>query len=256
MKVVILAGGYGTRLAEETAIRPKPMIEIGGRPILWHIMKIYSAYGLNDFVICLGYRGYYIKEFFSNYFLHTADVTFDVRANKMQILRDTAEPWRVTLIDTGENTQTGGRIHRIADHICDDEAFAMTYGDGVGDMDIPATLSFHRSHGKMATVTAVRPPRRFGAIAFDGPKVVDFVEKPHEDGGWVSGGFFILSPKVLGLLDGDASVWELGPMEWLARNDELRAFRHHGFWHPMDTLRDKTFLEEQWSGGNAPWRVW
>lgn len=256
MKVVILAGGFGTRLAEETAVRPKPMIEIGGRPILWHIMKIYSAYGLNDFVICLGYRGYYIKEFFSNYFLHTADVTFDVRANTMQILRDTAEPWRVTLIDTGENTQTGGRIRRIADHIRDDEAFAMTYGDGVGDMDIAAALGFHRAHGRMATVTAVRPPRRFGAIAFEGTKVVNFIEKPHEDGGWVSGGFFILSPKVLDLLDGDGAVWELGPMEWLARNDELRAFRHQGFWHPMDTLRDKTFLEEKWSGGAPPWRVW
>ncbi|MFZ4533611.1 MAG: glucose-1-phosphate cytidylyltransferase [Alsobacter sp.] len=256
MKVVILAGGLGTRLAEETSVRPKPMVEIGGRPIIWHIMKIYSAAGFTDFIICLGYKGYYIKEFFSNYFLHTADVTFDMRTNSMTVHRETAEPWRVTLVDTGEATQTGGRIRRIAPHLDADEPFALTYGDGVADIDIRAELAFHQSHGRLATVTAVRPARRFGTIALDGDRVTTFAEKPEDEGGWISGGFFILSPRVLPLIAGDSTVWEREPLETLARQGELRAYVHRGFWHPMDTLRDKTFLEEEWAGSRAPWRIW
>jgi len=256
MKVVILAGGLGTRLAEETSVRPKPMVEVGGRPIIWHIMKIYSAAGFTDFIICLGYKGYYIKEFFSNYFLHTADVTFDMRTNSMTVHRETAEPWRVTLVDTGEATQTGGRIRRIIPHLDTDEPFALTYGDGVADIDIKAELAFHQSHGRLATLTAVRPARRFGTIALDGDRVTTFAEKPDDEGGWISGGFFILSPRVLSLIAGDSTVWEREPLETLARQGELRAYVHRGFWHPMDTLRDKTFLEEEWASNRAPWRIW
>jgi glucose-1-phosphate cytidylyltransferase len=256
MKVVILTGGLGTRLAEETSVRPKPMVEIGGRPILWHIMKIYSAHGFNEFVICLGYKGYHIKEFFSNYFLHMSDVTFDMSANKMEVHREMAEPWRVTLVDTGDQTMTGGRIKRIRDYVGDDEVFALTYGDGVGDVDLTRQLAFHRAHGKLATVTAVRPAKRFGAIALDGDRVVSFAEKPEDEGGWVSGGFFLLSPRVCDLIEGDSTVWERDPMNRLAERGELQAFVHPGFWAPMDTLRDKQFLEEEWASGRAPWRLW
>jgi len=256
MKVVILTGGMGTRLAEETAIRPKPMVEIGGRPILWHIMKIYSAHGFNEFVICLGYKGYYIKEFFSNYFLHMSDVTFDMRANKMEVHREMAEPWRVTLIDTGEQTMTGGRIKRIRDYVADDDVFALTYGDGVGNIDLTAQLAFHRAHGKLATVTAVRPAKRFGTLLLDGDRVAAFTEKPDDEGGWISGGFFMLSPKVCDLIAGDDTVWEREPMNQLTAQGQLQAFVHPGFWSPMDTLRDKIFLEDHWASGAAPWRVW
>lgn len=256
MKVVILAGGLGTRLVEETTTRPKPMVEIGGRPILWHIMKIYSAHGFNEFVICLGYKGYYVKEFFSNYFLHMSDVTFDMRANRMEVHRESAEPWRVTLIDTGEKTMTGGRIRRALEYVGDDDVFALTYGDGVGDVDLTKQLDFHRAHGKLATVTAVRPSRRFGAISLVDERVVAFSEKPEDDGGWVNGGFFLLSPKVGDLITDDATVWERGPMNRLAETDQLRAFIHKGFWAPMDTLRDKLFLDEAWNRGDAPWRIW
>ena len=256
MKVVILTGGLGTRLAEETAVRPKPMVEIGGRPILWHIMKIYSSFGFNEFVICLGYKGYFIKEFFSNYFLHMSDVTFDIQARTMQVHRQSAEPWRVTLVDTGEQTQTGGRVKRIMEHVAGDDVFALTYGDGVADIDIAAELAFHRAHGKMATVAAVRPAKRFGVITMDETRVVSFAEKPDNEGGWISGGFFLLSPKVGQLIAGDESVWEREPMQWLAEHDEMRAFVHPGFWHPMDTLRDKMFLEGEWAGGKPKWKVW
>ena len=256
MKVVILTGGMGTRLVEETSIRPKPMVEIGGRPILWHIMKIYSAHGFNEFVLCLGYKGYYIKEFFANYFLHLSDVTFDMANNRMEVHRQHAEPWRVTLVDTGEKTMTGGRIKRVREYLQDDDVFAMTYGDGVGDVDIGAELDFHRRHGKLATITAVRPPRRFGEIALDGDQVFSFREKPASEWGWISGGFFLLSPKVLDLVADDTTSWEHEPMNWLADNGELRAFVHEGFWHPMDTLRDKMFLEDEWSAGRARWKTW
>jgi glucose-1-phosphate cytidylyltransferase len=256
MKVVILTGGMGTRLAEETSVRPKPMVEIGGKPILWHIMKIYSAYGFNEFVICLGFKGYYIKEFFSNYFLHMSDVTLDMRANKMEVHREHAEPWRVTLIDTGEKTMTGGRVKRIYEHIAGDDVFALTYGDGVGNVDVAAQLAFHRAHGKLATVTGVRPPKRFGSLELDGDRVASFSEKPEGEGGWVSGGFFLLSPKVCDLIGGDDTVFEHGPVRALAADDQLRAFVHPGFWAPMDTLRDKIALEELWASGEAPWRVW
>jgi glucose-1-phosphate cytidylyltransferase len=256
MKVVILAGGLGTRLVEETTTRPKPMVEIGGRPILWHIMKIYSAHGFNEFVICLGYKGYYVKEFFSNYFLRMSDVTFDMRANRMEVHRESAEPWRVTLIDTGEKTMTGGRIRRALEYVGDDDVFALTYGDGVGDVDLTKQLAFHRAHGKLATVTAVRPTRRFGAISLVDERVVAFSEKPEDDGGWVNGGFFLLSPKVGDLITDDATVWERGPMNRLAETDQLRAFIHKGFWAPMDTLRDKLFLDEAWNRGDASWRIW
>jgi glucose-1-phosphate cytidylyltransferase len=256
MKAVILTGGLGTRLAEETSVRPKPMVEIGGRPILWHIMKIYSAHGINDFVICLGYKGYYIKEFFSNYFLHMSDVTFDMGANRMEVHRESAEPWRVTLIDTGDKTMTGGRLKRVIDHVAKDEVFALTYGDGVTDLDITSEIAFHRAHGKLATVAAVRPSKRFGAITIEGDKVVSFKEKPEDDGGWINGGFFLLSPKVADLIPGDETVWEREPMNWLAEHEQLRAFVHPGFWHPMDTLRDKMFLEEEWAAGRPKWRVW
>ena len=256
LKVVILAGGLGTRISEETSARPKPMVEIGGRPILWHIMKIYSAFGVTDFIVCLGYKGYMIKEYFANYFLHMSDVTLHLAENRMDVHRETAEPWRVTLVDTGERTQTGGRLKRVLPHIGDVPVFALTYGDGVADLDLAAEMAFHQSHGRKATVTAVRPAKRFGALTLQGDRVVAFEEKPQDDGGWINGGFFLLSPSVGDLIEGDDTVWERGPMEALARADQLRAYHHRGFWHPMDTLRDRTFLEEQWAGGAPAWRVW
>jgi glucose-1-phosphate cytidylyltransferase len=256
MKVVILAGGLGTRLAEESGVRPKPMIEIGGRPVLWHVMKIYSHRGFNDFIICLGYKGYIIKEYFANYFLHSSDVTFHMRENRMDVHRQTAEPWRVTLVDTGESTQTGGRLKRVLPHIGSDPVFALTYGDGVADIDLTAELAFHKAHGRKATVAAVRPVSRFGALKLDGDRVVDFVEKPENDGGWVNGGFFLLSPMIGELLGGDETVWERGPLETLAQTGELHAYLHRGFWQPMDTLRDRIYLEQQWQSGKAPWKQW
>jgi glucose-1-phosphate cytidylyltransferase len=256
MKVVILAGGLGSRLAEETIVRPKPMVEIGGKPILWHIMKIYSQHGFTDFIICLGYKGYLIKEFFANYFLHTSDVTLHLADNRMEVHRNTSESWRVTLVDTGDQSQTGGRIKRILPYVADDPYFALTYGDGVADVDIPAEIAFHLAHGRKATVTAVRPVGRFGAMGIDGARVVAFEEKPETDGGWINGGFFLLSPSVGALIAGDQTVWEREPMEALAAGDELRAFVHGGFWHPMDTLRDRNFLEEQWAKGVARWKTW
>ncbi|CAN7181800.1 glucose-1-phosphate cytidylyltransferase [Bosea sp. LjRoot237] len=256
MKVVILAGGLGTRLAEETGVRPKPLVEIGGRPILWHIMKFYSHYGFNDFIICLGYKGYAIKEFFANYFLHTSDVTFHVSENRMEVHRNAAEPWTVKLIDTGEDTMTGGRVKRIIPYVASDPFFALTYGDGVTDMDLDAEIAFHKAHGRKATVTVVRPAKRFGALTVEGDRVTDFREKPHDDGGWINGGFFLLSPSVGELIEGDHTIWEREPMEMLARTDQMRAYTHNGFWHPMDTLRDRTFLEEEWASGRAQWRKW
>ncbi|MDO9006012.1 MAG: glucose-1-phosphate cytidylyltransferase [Aquabacterium sp.] len=256
MKAVILAGGLGTRISEETHLRPKPMIEIGGKPILWHIMKMYSAHGVNDFVICCGYKGYVIKEYFANYFLHMSDVTFDMQANTMEVHQRKAEPWRVTLVDTGDNTLTGGRLLRVADYIRDDEAFCFTYGDGVSDIDIRSEIAFHRAHGKLATIAAVQPPGRYGALQLQGQQVSGFTEKPRGDGGLINGGFFVLSPKVLSLIGGDSTTWESGPLETLAKQGELRAWEHGGFWQPMDTLRDKTQLEELWSSGAAPWKTW
>ena len=255
MKAVILAGGLGTRISEETSLRPKPMVEIGGKPVLWHIMKMYSAHGINEFVVCCGYKGYLIKEYFANYFLHTSDVTFDMQHNKMEVHQRFAEPWKVTLVDTGENTMTGGRLKRVRDHL-GDEDFCFTYGDGVSDVDITESLSFHRRHGRLATLTGVQPPGRFGVLNIKGDHVTSFEEKPHGDGGWVNGGFFVLSPKVIDLIENDTTVWERGPMEQLAREDQLSAYLHHGFWQPMDTLRDKNHLEELWQSGKAPWKVW
>lgn len=256
MKVVILAGGLGTRLSEETSLRPKPMVEIGGRPILWHIMKIYSAHGFNEFVLCLGFKGYCIKEFFSNYFLHMSDVTFDMRANRMEVHREHAEPWRVTLVDTGDKTMTGGRIKRIREHVADDEMFALTYGDGVADIDLSAEIAFHRAHGRLATVAAVRPAKRFGLLDLDGERVVAFLEKPEGEGGWVNGGFFLMSPKVIDRFEGDDTMLEREPLAGLAADDQLRAYQHTGFWAPMDTLRDRIMLEDLWSSGEAPWKIW
>lgn len=256
MKAVILAGGLGTRISEETSSRPKPMIEIGGKPILWHIMKIYSAHGVNDFVICCGYKGYMIKEYFANYFLHMSDVTFDMSKNSMEVHQRSAEPWRVTLIDTGEDTMTGGRLGRVASYVKDEEAFCFTYGDGVGDVDITALLAFHKAQGVKATLTATLPPGRFGALDFEGDKVRSFKEKPKGDGGMINGGFFVLSPAVLDYLDGDNCTWERQPLESLADEGQLAAFQHGGFWQPMDTLRDKNYLEELWASGKAPWKVW
>ena len=256
MKAVILAGGLGTRLSEETSLRPKPMIEIGGRPILWHILKMYSAHGINDFVICCGYKGYIIKEYFANYFLHMSDVTFDMQNNEMQVHQRKAEPWRVTLVDTGDDTLTGGRLKRVAAHIKDEEAFCFTYGDGVADLDITRLLAFHKAHGKRATVTAVQPAGRYGALALDGSAVTGFAEKPPGDGGWINGGFFVLSPECLSLIDGDQTSWETGPLERLAADGQLQAFEHAGFWQPMDTLRDKNHLEQLWVSGAAPWKMW
>ena len=255
MKAVILAGGYGTRLAEETEVRPKPMVEIGGRPILWHIMKLYSHYGINDFVICLGYKGYVIKEYFSNYFLHMSDVTFDLRANDMEVHHNASEPWRVTLVDTGTDTNTGGRLARVREH-AGDETFCFTYGDGVGDIDIPALLRLHESSGARATLTAVRPPARFGAVEFAGNRVAAFHEKPSGEGGWISGGYFVVEPSAFDLISGDASSWEHHVLPQLAERGELAAYVHDGFWHAMDTLRDKMMLESLWKSQSARWKVW
>jgi glucose-1-phosphate cytidylyltransferase len=255
MKVVILAGGLGTRISEESHLRPKPMIEIGGKPILWHIMKIYSAYGLTDFIICCGYRGYMIKEYFANYFLHTSDVTFDMAANRVEVLQTSSEPWRVTLVDTGEQTITGGRLKRVA-HLLGDQEFCFTYGDGVSDVNIGNLIAFHRNQRKLATLTAVQPPARFGALSLDGNRVVRFEEKPLGDGGFVNGGFFVLSPRVVDYIESDHTHWEREPLERLAKEGQLGAFAHPGFWQPMDTLRDKTHLEELWNSGKAPWKVW
>ena len=257
MKAVILAGGLGTRISEETALKPKPMVEIGGKPVLWHIMKIYSAHGVNEFVICCGFRSYVIKEYFANYFLHMSDVTFDMLDNRMEVHQRHAEPWRVTLVETGERTLTGGRLKRVAPYIAGEEAFCFTYGDGVADIDVAAQLAFHRAHGKLATVTAVQPPGRYGALDFAaGDSVRGFIEKPKGEGGWINGGFFVLSPKVIDYIDGDETSWEDTPMTRIATAGELTAYRHVGFWHPMDTLRDKNHLEDLWAEGRAPWRVW
>jgi glucose-1-phosphate cytidylyltransferase len=256
MKAVILAGGIGSRLAEETASRPKPMVEIGGKPILWHIMKLYSAHGIDEFLICLGYRGYMIKEYFANYYLHTSDVTFDLAGGGMEVHRSGAEPWKVTLIDTGEQTATGGRLRRVMPLI-GDEDFCFTYGDGVADIDVSALIAFHQAKGTVATVTAVQPPGRFGALEMDGERVTGFAEKPHGEGGWINGGFFVLSPEVRRYLDDDDQlVWERGPLEGLARDGELSLYRHDGFWQPMDTRRELLQLQALWDSGTPPWRVW
>lgn len=256
MKAVILAGGLGTRLSEETSLRPKPMVEIGGKPILWHIMKMYSSHGVNDFVICCGYKGYVIKEYFANYFLHMSDVTFNMRDNKMEVHEKRVEPWSVTLIDTGDNSMTGGRLKRVAKHIENEESFFLTYGDGVGDIDIAATLDFHKSHGKAATMTATYPPGRFGSLEINESKVESFREKPKGDGALINGGFFVLSPKVLDYISDDTSVWEQEPLMGLAADGELMAYEHGGFWQPMDTLRDKNLLEKLWNSSEAPWKMW
>jgi glucose-1-phosphate cytidylyltransferase len=256
MKVVILAGGLGTRLSEETSLKPKPMVMIGGKPILWHIMKVYSAHGFNDFVICLGHMGYVIKEYFANYFLHMSDVTFDLATNRMEIHQNSAEPWRVTLVDTGGETMTGGRVRRIRPYV-DGETFLLTYGDGVADVDLNALVAHHRAEGAVATVTAVQPPGRFGALNLDADdRVRAFQEKVAGDGGWINGGYFVMEPAIFDLLHGDASVLEREPLETLAAQGQLTAHRHHGFWHPMDTLRDKNILEQLWEGDQAPWRIW
>jgi glucose-1-phosphate cytidylyltransferase len=255
-KAVILAGGLGTRLSEETDVRPKPMVEIGGKPILWHIMKIYSSYGVNDFIICLGYKGYVIKEYFSNYFLHTSDITFDFRENQTHVHHAGCEPWRITLVDTGAESQTGGRLRRIKDYVKDESYFCVTYGDGVADIDIGALLAYHQSHGRMATVTGVQPPGRYGALALEGGAVTRFEEKPKGDGGWINGGFFVLHPDALDYIDGDLNSFEGDTLHKIAAAGELRAFIHEGFWQPMDTLRDKTQLEAMWNAGEARWKVW
>jgi glucose-1-phosphate cytidylyltransferase len=256
MKAVILAGGLGTRISEETHLKPKPMIEIGGKPILWHIMKMYSYYGVNDFVICCGYKGYVIKEYFANYFLHMSDVTFDMAKNSMEVHQRNAEPWKVTLIDTGEDTLTGGRLKRVADYVADESEFCFTYGDGVSDIDIGKLIYFHKKHGKLATVTAVQPPGRYGALDRNGDQVIGFTEKPRGEGGFINGGFFVLSPKCLGLLKNDQSTWESDPLVELSKQGNLMAYEHHGFWQAMDTLRDKIHLEELWATGKAPWKNW
>lgn len=256
MKAVILAGGLGTRLSEETATRPKPMVEIGGKPILWHIMKIYAAHGINDFVVCLGYKGHVIKEYFKNYFLLHSDVTFHLGTGKMTLLRQDTEVWNVTLVDTGEETQVGGRIKRILQYVRDDDAFCLTYGDGVGNVDIGAVIAQHRRDGRLATVTAMQPPGRFGALRYDGSRVLGFQEKPQGDGGWINGGFFVCSPEVGHYIDGDDTVWEREPLERLATDGQLGVYFHNGFWQPMDTLRDRRHLEDLWAAGRAPWKVW
>jgi len=256
MKAVILAGGLGTRLSEETATRPKPMVEVGGRPILWHIMKTYSHHGIHDFVLCLGYKGYLIKEYFANYFLHMSDITFDMRDNSMKVHQASAEPWRVTLVDTGDETQIGGRIKRVLPFVEKDEAFCLTYGDGVGDVDISAIITKHKQSGLLATVTAAQPPGRFGALRTEGNLVRGFQEKPVGDGGWINAGYFVLSPKVGSYIAGDSTVWEKEPMEKLAAEGQLQAHFHRGFWQPMDTLRDKRHLEDLWASGKAPWKIW
>ncbi len=256
MKAVILAGGLGTRISEETHLKPKPMVSIGGKPMLWHILKIYAAHGINDFVICCGYKGYVIKEYFANYFLHQSDVTFDLQRNSMTVHQAKAEPWRVTLVDTGEETMTGGRLARVASHLTDDEAFCFTYGDGLAYLNINAQIAFHQQHGKLATVTAVLPPGRYGALDLKENSVDGFIEKPHGDGGWINGGFFVLSPKVFSYIEGDNTSWEVGPLQQLAHEGKLQAFKHSGFWQAMDTLRDKVYLENLWHSGKAPWKVW
>jgi glucose-1-phosphate cytidylyltransferase len=256
MKAVILAGGLGTRISEETYLKPKPMIEIGGSPILWHIMKIFSAHNINDFIICCGYKGYLIKEYFANYFLHMSDVTFDMTKNVMRVHQKKAEPWRVTLVDTGENTMTGGRLKRVSGYISDEQDFCFTYGDGVTDLDISRLVDFHRSHGRLSTVTAVQPPGRYGALQIDGSSVTGFTEKPLGDGGLINGGFFVLSPKVLDYIASDEIAWEGLPLERLSLDGELMAYKHTGFWQPMDTLREKNLLEDLWSSGHAPWKSW
>ena len=256
MKAVILAGGMGTRISEESQLRPKPMIEIGGRPILWHIMKIYSHYGIDDFIICLGYRGYMIKEYFANYVLHSSDVTIDTRANTREYHQSNAEPWRVTLVDTGESSMTGGRLRRVASYLEPGEPFCFTYGDGLASIDIGRLIGFHRKHGKQATLSAVIPPGRYGALKMDGDQVTEFVEKPPGDNAYINGGFFVLRPEVIPRIAGDATPWEGAPLEGLAADGELAAYRHNGFWQPMDTLRDKVTLENLWAGGKAPWKVW
>lgn len=256
MKAVILAGGLGTRLSEETSARPKPMVEIGGRPILWHIMNIYSAHGINDFIICCGYKGYVIKEYFANYFLHMSDVTFDMRKNKMQVHDQRAEPWNVTLVDTGDDSLTGGRLKRVAGYLKPGEPFCFTYGDGVGDVDIAASIAFHQSHGRLATLTATYPPGRFGALDIQNKQVISFKEKPKGDGAMINGGFFVLDPKAIDYVAGDSTSWEEEPLAKLAADNQLMAFEHKGFWQPMDTLRDKHQLEALWNSGQAPWKVW
>ena len=256
MKAVILAGGLGTRISEETHLKPKPMIEIGGKPILWHIMKLYSAHGIHDFVVCCGYKGYVIKEYFANYVLHMSDVTFDMSRNEMKVHRQNSEPWVVTLVDTGEDTYTGGRLKRVAHYVQNEDAFCFTYGDGLSDLDIGAEVAFHKRHGKLATVTAVQPPGRYGALDTNGSTVRGFLEKPKGDGGWINGGFFVLSPGCLNYIEGDATSWESESLSAIAAAGQLEAFEHRGFWQPMDTLRDKTQLEELWVSRQAPWKVW
>lgn len=256
MKAVILAGGLGTRLSEETSTRPKPMVEVGGKPILWHIMKMYSKHGVNDFIICCGYKGYFIKEYFANYFLHMSDVTFDMKQNKMHVHKERAESWTVTLVDTGDNSMTGGRLKRVKDYIKDEDAFCFTYGDGVSDIDISSLIRFHKKHNKLATLTATFPPGRFGALDIKNGTVNSFKEKPKGDGGMINGGFFVLHPDVIDLIDNDSTTWEQEPLMQLAKDNQLMAFEHTGFWQPMDTLRDKTYLERLWDQGIAPWKVW
>jgi len=256
MKAVILAGGLGSRISEETTLKPKPMVEIGGKPVLWHIMKIYSHYGINDFVICCGYKGYVIKEYFANYFLHMSDITFDMRNNEMKVHQQYAEPWKVTLVDTGENSMTGGRLRRVKEYLKDEEDFCFTYGDGVSDVDIGKVIEFHREAGVDATLTATYPPGRFGALDIQNGRVGSFKEKPKGDGGMINGGFFVLKPKVIDLIAGDDTTWEREPLEQLSTSGQLAAFQHEGFWQPMDTLRDKTYLESLWQSGQAPWKVW
>jgi glucose-1-phosphate cytidylyltransferase len=256
MKAVILAGGLGTRISEETHLKPKPMVEIGGKPILWHIMKGYSHHGINDFIICCGYKGYIIKEYFANYFLHTSDVTFDMVSNSLEVHQRHAEPWRVTVVDTGEDTMTGGRLKRVAPYLVGEDLFCFTYGDGVGDIDISRLIAFHKSQKVRATLTATSPPGRFGALELDGTRVIRFKEKPAAEDAMISGGFFVLSTDVMDIIEGDNTMWERGPLEQLSRQDQLAAYVHDGFWHPMDTLRDKHYLEDLWSSGKAPWKVW
>ncbi|MBC1260309.1 glucose-1-phosphate cytidylyltransferase [Synechococcus sp. BSF8S] len=255
MKAVILAGGLGTRISEETHLKPKPMVEIGGRPILWHIFKVYSQHGINDFIVCCGYKGYVIKEYFANYFLHSSDVTFDMATNSMEVHQQNAEPWRVTLVDTGDSTLTGGRLKRVANYL-NDGSFCFTYGDGLADVDITALIDFHRQEGRWATLTAVQPPGRFGSIAFERGRVLSFEEKPQGDGGWINGGFFVLEPEVLSAISGDDDVWERDCLPQIAARHQLNAFQHHGFWQAMDTLRDKELLERLWQEGTAPWKTW
>ena len=256
MKAVILAGGLGTRISEETDLKPKPMIEIGGKPILWHIMKMYSAHGINDFIVCCGYKGYVIKEYFANYFLHMSDVTFNMKDNQVVVHDQRAEPWKVTLIDTGEGTMTGGRLKKVSEHIKGEDAFCFTYGDGVSDINISDTIKFHKNHGKLATVSAVTPPGRFGILDLEGAQVNSFIEKPRNEGGMINGGFFVLSPEVINYIADDSVVWEQFPLNQLANEGQLMAYRHDGFWQPMDTLREKVMLEELWATGNAPWKKW